>query len=200
MGLISSRRFLALIAACSWFPIGASALITVGALDTPSYAVGVEVVDNLAYVVEEQWLWTPGSLRIIDVSDPASPVELGALATPDSAEDVEVVGGLAYVVGTEFVASSPPSPVAPPVRFYAGWLRVIDVSDPAFPVEVGFFDTGTAWRGSMNVEVVGDVAYVAAGGAGLHIVDVSNPAFPVEIGALDTLDYSNRRLQPRLPG
>jgi hypothetical protein len=37
------------------------------------------------------------SVRVIDVSNPASPVELGALNTPDLAWAVEVVGDLAYV-------------------------------------------------------------------------------------------------------
>jgi hypothetical protein len=73
-------------------PFGATALITVGALDTPGSALGVEVVDGLAYVADRG-----SGLRIIDVTDPAAPVELGALDTPGSALGVEVVDGLAYV-------------------------------------------------------------------------------------------------------
>ena len=46
----------------------ASALITVGALDTPGSAIGVEVVGDLAYVAN---CWS--GLRIIDVSNPALP-------------------------------------------------------------------------------------------------------------------------------
>jgi hypothetical protein len=45
----------------------ASALITVGALDTPGSAHGVKVVGDLAYVANG---WT--GLRVIDVSNPAS--------------------------------------------------------------------------------------------------------------------------------
>jgi len=52
-----------------------SALITVGSLDTPSHAYGVAVADNIAYVADAS-----AGLRVIDVSNPASPVELGALA------------------------------------------------------------------------------------------------------------------------
>jgi hypothetical protein len=49
---------------------------------------------------------------------------------------------------------------------YAG-LRVIDVSNPANPREVGYFDTpGYAW----GVYVSGNYAYVADGGAGLFIL------------------------------
>jgi hypothetical protein len=42
-------------------PFGATALITVGALDTPGSALGVEVVDGLAYVADYD-----SGLRIID--------------------------------------------------------------------------------------------------------------------------------------
>jgi hypothetical protein len=45
-------------------------------------------------------------------------------------------------------------------------LRVIDVSDPAAPVEVGFYDTpGEAW----GVAVAGDYVHLADGSAGLDV-------------------------------
>jgi hypothetical protein len=67
-------------------------------------------------------------------------------------------------------------------------LRVIDVSNPAFPAEIGALDT----PGNVNdVEVVGDLAYVADGSSGLRTIDVSIPASPVELGALDTPDFAN---------
>ena len=51
-------------------------------------------------------------------------------------------------------------------------LRVIDVSTPAVPVEVGSVSTpGFA----LGVAVSGDYAYVAARGAGLRVIDVSAP-------------------------
>jgi hypothetical protein len=39
------------------------------------------------------------------------------------------------------------------------------------------------------VNVVGNLAYIARGGAGLQIVDVSDPAAPVAVGGFD-LPYS----------
>ncbi len=47
----------------------ASALITVGGLDTPGSARGVEVVGDLAYVADYD-----SGLRVIDVSNPSSPI------------------------------------------------------------------------------------------------------------------------------
>ncbi len=65
----------------------------------------------------------------------------------------------------------------------ASGLRIIDVSNPAAPVELGALDTpGFA----MGIEVVGGLAYVANGTSGLRIIDVSNPSAPVELGALSS--------------
>jgi hypothetical protein len=61
-------------------------------------------------------------------------------------------------------------------------LRIIDVSTPTAPVEVGFLNFGGHARG---VYVSGRYAYVASGGSGLRIIDVSNPTNPVEVGFFD---------------
>jgi hypothetical protein len=52
-------------------------------------------------------------------------------------------------------------------------------------VEVGALDTPRA----NDVEVVGELAYVADGLSGLLVIDVSNPTLPVEIGAFNTPAY-----------
>jgi len=62
-------------------------------------------------------------------------------------------------------------------------LRVINVSNPASPVEVGFYDTPGV---SYGVEVRGDYAYVADGTA-LRIINISNPASPVQVGSYTTV-------------
>ena len=53
-------------------------------------------------------------------------------------------------------------------------LRVVDVSDRANPVEVGFY----APRGAWTVAVAGNYAYTGS----LRVLDVSNPANPTEVG------------------
>jgi len=62
---------------------------------------------------------------------------------------------------------------------------VIDVSDPANPNEVGFFNTGGQASG---VAVSGSYAYVADGSGGLRVIDVSDPVNPNEVGFFDTGD------------
>ena len=100
------------------------------------------------------------------------PVPAGALVlqatynTPGSAFDVDVVGNLVYVADGN-----------------AG-LRIVDISNPVAPFEVGFLDTaGFAY----GVDVVGDLAYVADGSL-LRIIDVSGPSSPSEVGSFDTGD------------
>jgi hypothetical protein len=176
--------------------------------DTLQIVSDVEVVGDLAYLAKSS------GLRVIDVSNPAHPVEFGALDMPDWLRDVEVVGDLAYLaVGPSGLRvidiSNPAIPVEvgaldTPNRAHdvavvgdlayvvegsgppeTNWLRVIDVFNPALPVEIGSVST----PGSANdVEVVDNLAYVANGSTGLRVIDVSDPTSPVEVSVLDTPD------------
>lgn len=67
-------------------------------------------------------------------------------------------------------------------------LRVLDVSDPAQPVLVGFLATGGA---IVDVELSGDLAYLADYANGLRIVDISDPAQPQALGSLATPDTAD---------
>jgi len=81
-------------------------------------------------------------LKVAELSDPAHPQPVGeSAALPGFVTGVAASGGYAYVANAS-----------------AG-LRVLDVSDPSAPVEVGFFDTpGVFW----GIAVSGSYAYVAA--------------------------------------
>jgi hypothetical protein len=66
-------------------------------------------------------------------------------------------------------------------------LRVIDVSDPSSPQEVGFYDTPggpKAWRSR------GRMPIWRMGIAGLRVIDVSDPSSPREAGFYDTPGYA----------
>jgi hypothetical protein len=123
----------------------------------------VAIAGNRAYLTAS---W--GGLRVLDISNPAAPIELGSYAVPGWAWDVAVVGNLAYVSA-------------------GGGLHIIDVSDPNALHEEGV----APMVGARGVCVVGSRAYVADWNGdppsapphtGLRIVDVSNPAAPQEIG------------------
>jgi len=102
------------------------------------------VSGNYAYVADRD-----SGLRIINISDPAHPIEAGSHDTPGWAFGVAVAGNYAYVAD------------------YHGGLRIINVSDPANPTEADFYDTPGYAEG---VAVAGNYAYVADKGGGLVIL------------------------------
>lgn len=123
----------------------------------------VDVSGNIAYFSNG------GYLEVVDISDPANPIELGKVLTPAVVNGVAVSGSYAYVADG------------------GGGLRIIDVSTPSSPFEVGFFDTGGE---AMSVAVSGSYAYVADFNDGLRIIDVSTPSSPQEVGFFDTGSYA----------
>jgi len=66
-------------------------------------------------------------------------------------------------------------------------LRIIDVSDPSNPSEIGFYDTDDYAYG---VFVTGSYAYMADRRDGLRIIDISDPTAPTEVGFFDTGDLA----------
>ena len=115
-------------------------------------------------------------LSVIDVTAaPAqAPVEVGFFASPSGtadAKDVKVFGHHAYLVHE------------------VGPLVVVDLSDPANPVEAGRLDVqpGTANGGAHNVLVAEGKLWVVggrtSGGAGVRVYSLADPAAPALVGA-----------------
>jgi hypothetical protein len=94
-------------------------------------------------------------LHVLDVTDPAAPVEIGDLPNAGGS-DIAVSDGFAYVSQ----------------RFS---LLLVDVRDPTLPVALEEIPTSGA-----SIELAGGLAYVS--GLGLQVLDLSDPAAPVEIG------------------
>src|SRR3990172_8589861 len=140
----------------------AAALITVGALD--GRVDDIEVRDGLAYIVANLTPLgpSPSTLRVIDVSKPAFPIEIGSLVT-DAGQEVELLGDHA-LLGDD---RNPD-------------VRVIDISEPSSPVEVASFHVG----GFSDIDVEGAFAYVASGFGELRVIDLSNPTAPVEVASV----------------
>ena len=84
---------------------------------------------------------------------------MGFYDTPGYARDVTIAGGYAFVAdGNQ-------------------GLRIIDISGPSRPVEIGAIGA----RGTtLGVAVSGTNAYIADYSRGLRVIDVSNPARPLE--------------------
>ncbi len=120
----------------------------------------VQVVGNLAYVAVQS-----SGLEILDITDPGAVVRLGGYESSGDAYDLAVVGSLVY-----FADGS-------------GGLQILDVSDPAAVVHVGAYDSY-----SREVEVVGNLAYVADGD--VQILDVSDPGNVVLLCTCETTGYA----------
>lgn len=131
----------------------------VGGLDAAGEARQVVVSGNYAYLADRFWngiqndIQEFGALRIIDISDPASPQLVGEIPTEGMAWRVGVVGNVAYVGAKE--------------------LQMFNISDPANPTHIGNYNT-TWWGGALP----GSRAYTVSG----DFLDISNPASPRRLG------------------
>ena len=130
----------------------------------------VSLVENNAVAVQGNYAYTGDgkTLKIFDVSDPKNPTVVGTSAPmPDNSMEIVIKGNYAYVANAR------------------GGLRVLDISNPQHPFEVGVYNTnqpndGNDWT-LWGVDVRDNYAYVADMSSGLRIVDISNPAKPVEV-------------------
>ncbi len=135
--------------------------IEVGYLNISPYTEDVAFSGPYAYLTDNAT-----GLLVISIANPASPVIVGTWTVPLPYEDacgVDVSGDYAYVT-TEGGGGS-------------GHLRILDISDPANPSEVGAYSLGWAY----GVSVSGEFAYVATY-TGLHVINVSDPTNPYEVG------------------
>ncbi len=143
----------------SFVPTDSQNVEFIGQIGGNTYAVAVQ--DNYAYI------GVGSRLVILNISVPSQLVVVGQTAnTLSGVEYVTLVGNYAYV---------------------SGWdgLHIVDVSNPAAPTEVGFYDTsGIAY----GVAVTGIYAYLGDGD-GLRVVNVSNPTLPIEVGFYDAPGY-----------
>jgi hypothetical protein len=177
----------------------------IGGFDAPGSGHDIAVRGHLAYLAAEM-----GGLRVIDISDPTDPQEV-AFHDPDDggwAYNVRLRGNYAYITasGLSVVNISDPMTLFEESRSellssngvavsgdYAylvggvpgpgtGWLRAINISDPANQSEESVYPTDKRVRG---VDVSGNYVYMAVGPDGLHVIDISDPAGPVEVGSYD---------------
>ena len=139
-------------------------LSLLGRLNPQGYSLDVRASGNLAYLV----VGTKG-LLIVDVTDPAHPVEVGSNSTRGYAQSVAVSGDIAYVANR------------------SDGLTILNVSDPMRPVEVGRYDTpGSA----QAIALTGHLAVVADQRGGLQLIDVSRPGSPTLVKSVETTGFA----------
>ncbi|MEN6625355.1 MAG: choice-of-anchor D domain-containing protein [Candidatus Sumerlaeia bacterium] len=140
-----------------------TAPVELSRFDTPYQAAGVWKSGDYLYVADLQRFY------ILDVTNPASPVQKGTLDYNGNASDwfrhVTVEGNYAYLACTE------------------SGIRVVDVSNPLAPAVVGTCDTdGTAY----HVHKSANYLYVADYAGGVDMINVANPASPFQVATYDT--------------
>jgi hypothetical protein len=112
------------------------------------------------------FIGTDRFVSIVDLTSLETPRTVEQIDTPNPAQGLFLSGDRLYVVVE--------------VRDH---LRVIDVSDPAAPRELGVVAIA---GGGSDVAVQGDYAFVASRSDGLRVIDVSDPAAPKEVGFVRT--------------
>ncbi|MCK6623715.1 MAG: hypothetical protein DPW09_02140 [Anaerolineae bacterium] len=144
------------------------------ALPANTPAASIYVLDHYAYVLAD-------GLRIFDVSNPTQPAEVGCFSLPirDWTEYIPMVSPLPPPHrGMDVVARrAETGRLYAYIAAHAAGLRIVDVSDPAAPVEVGSYEFEPT-PAVTGIVVSGNLAYLASPD-GLRIVDVSRPTQPV---------------------
>ena len=202
-----------------------SSPIEVASLVAPeNYPIyGIVMHDTTLYARLMRSFW------IVDVSDPTMPKQLSVLTTGSNPSNVAFSDNYLYIDLSEYSAenpkrsiqvvgvSDPSNPqlaatvaVAPEAiireasgnRLYctgADGFRIIDISSPLEPREIGFYadptgieghsTTGSGWDtmdGFADVAVVGNYAFIASALSGLRVLDITNPSNIKEVTKLDT--------------
>jgi hypothetical protein len=122
----------------------------------------VVAVDSNAYVQVEQSTLYQANLSRIDISNPSSPVIDSLYSLPGYALRVCISNDYAYLANDK------------------GGLRIIDISNPINPYEVGTCIVSDC----KETKVQGNYAYVANGE--LYIFDITDPASPEQVGFSST--------------
>ncbi len=101
---------------------------------------------------------------------PAMDIELlGRVEIPTSATNLFVSGTYTYIAD------------------YGRGLRVLNVSDPTHPFEVGADESETV----TDVNASGGYAYVVGGGSGFRVLNIADPSHITETGSWDRFGYDS---------
>lgn len=151
--------------------VSGSSLPEVAFFGPSSDAVAVAASEEVVYLADgSDGLW------VIDAAWPSEALhKLGRYNPVGYVSDVAVTGDYAFVAVSDRAAASGRT----------GDVRVVDVSDPRSPREVGTF--GLSGQPE-DIAISGDRAYVSAsGGAAPQVFSISTPDSPRRVGALEAV-------------
>jgi hypothetical protein len=127
-------------------------------------AYDVEVSGDYAYIATGAT-----GFRILDISDINNPEEVANIILSVSLYDIDISGNYAYVAYGNYNSNQGSD----------GGLKVIDISDPSFPVVIESFNTD---YGATSVVLDGIYAYLSGPSLYFTIIDISNPEHIEEVG------------------
>ncbi len=141
----------------------------------PGGAEDVTVSGDYAFITNGQY-WDgnnlrEGQIRIFDISDPVNPTEIGFYESPGD------VAHISYANYTLIISEG----VYPNVSTSeeGSGLRIMDVTNPALPEPIGFFETPGV---SMDVVVRDHYAFVLTLYGGISVVNIQDISNPTQIG------------------
>jgi len=117
----------------------------------PSNAVGINVVDNYAYI------FAGPDLYILDITNPSEPILTGSIDTPGISNYGTISGNFAYITTTD------------------SGLWIVDISDPKNPVVTGNLPMS---YGGYAVGIAGDYAFMLNSYNSLEVINISDPSAP----------------------
>jgi len=129
------------------------------------------LANSLSMVIAGNYAYLATSytgLLILNVSNPATPIETGSCVLYGSAQHVAVNGDLAVVTVNDSM------------------LYTVDISNHTNPVQVGFCNLHTY---AHNVTIHSNYAYVVTVRDGIKIVSIADAGNPVEVGNYPFPDY-----------
>ena len=125
-----------------------------------------------------------GSLKIINVTDPASPSQVGSINTHEGPRDIATVANSSHTFALL-------------VSEVGHSFQIVDISNPASPSSVSRVSHGSEYKlsGATGIATVANSSHTYAlvtshentfGGTGdtLQIIDITTPAYPSPIGSI----------------
>jgi len=128
-----------------------------------SYINEIQVSNNVAYLAQDS------GMDIVNVTNPAAPVNITFGSSNDYAYDVKISGNLAIVANN------------------ANGVVIFDVSNPSNPQRRGIIDT---YDIALACTINGNLLYVAEDQSGMEVYDISNPANPRYLAYYTTNSYT----------
>jgi hypothetical protein len=157
--------------------------VEVAVYEDAGNANAISVSNGYAFVGESSDVENGGNFRLIDINDPTNPEQIGVCHLDHFVDDIYISGDYAYLTCYG---------IDPDWGIDGGSLRVIDISDPTNPEEIGvYYDDCSCY----DVFVSGNYAFVSMRYVvdhrehyGLRIIDISDPTNLEEVGLFRPLD------------